>query len=195
MSALTAEPPEQLILKAALSIASEKNWYNISLCDVATVSKLSLIEVISHFPDTNAIANAWFEQALYAMVAPLPKTYDAMRATERLEMLLWRWFEALNEQRPVTLDMLASKFHLPHMHHWAPLAFSLSRNVQLWRETAKLTAVGRQRQVEEIGLTAIFLATLAYWCNDTSKGQKNTRNFLHKRLKQGNVFMSKLFNT
>ena len=195
MPTLTPKPPEQLILKAALSIASEKKWYNISLCDVATVSKLTLIEVISYFPDTNAIANAWFEQALYAMLAPLPKTYDKMLASERLEMLMWRWFEALNQQRLVTLDMLASKFHLPHVHHWAPLAFTLSRHVQLWRETAKLTAVGRQRQIQEIGLTTIFLATLSYWRHDTSEGQKNTRVFLHKKLKQGNVVMCKLFNT
>ena len=195
MPTLIPDPPEQLILKAALSIASEKKWYNISLCDVATVSKLSLIEVIAYFPDTNAIANAWFEQALYAMLAPLPKTYDKMLASERLEMLMWRWFEALNQQRLVTLDMLASKFHLPHVHHWAPLAFTLSRHVQLWRETAKLTAVGRQRQIEEIGLTTIFLATLSYWRHDTSEGQKNTRVFLHKKLKQGNVVMCKLFNT
>ena len=193
MPALNPDPPEQLILKAALSIASEKKWYNISLCDVATVSELSLIEVISYFPDTNAIANAWFERALYAMLAPLPKSYNKMPATERLEMLIWRWFEALNEQRPITLDMLASKFHLPHIHHWVPLTFTLSRHVQLWRETAKLTAVGRQRQIEEIGLTAIFLATLSYWCNDTSESQINTRNFLHRKLQQGNVVMSKLF--
>ena len=43
MPALNPDPPEQLILKAALSIASEKKWYNISLRDVATISELSLI--------------------------------------------------------------------------------------------------------------------------------------------------------
>ena len=89
---------DSFLMTSALSIASEKKWHNISLCDVATVSKLSLIEVISYFPDTNAIANAWFEQALYAMLAPLPKTYDKMPPSERLEMLMWRWFEALNKQ-------------------------------------------------------------------------------------------------
>ena len=192
-SPIKLTPPKKRILKAALSIAGETEWYNLSLCDVASAAGLSLNDVMTHFPDTNAIADAWFEQALFTMLAPVPKSYDRMPAPERLEMLLSRWFELLTSQRKVTIDMLRSKFHLPHPHHWGPLVFALSRHVQLWRETAKLRAAGRQRQIEEVGLTVIFLRTLLVWCNDESEGQQLTQNYLRKKLSQADGVMSRIF--
>ena len=184
---------ERRVLKAALSIAAEKEWYNISLSEVASIAGFELNEVLQRFPDTNAIANTWFEQALYAMLAPLPKAQNKLPISERLEIILLRWFKALTPQKQVTVGMLRSKFHLPHIHHWGPLVFALSRHVQLWRETAMLRAVGRQRQIEEIALTAIFLGTLVVWCNDATEGQLLTQKFLKKKLSQGEGIMSRYF--
>ena len=127
---------ERRVLKAALSIADEKEWYNISLNEVAFNAGYELNEIVPRFPDTNAIANTWFEQALYAMLAPLRKAHHKIPISERLEIILLRWFKALTPQKQVTVGMLRSKFHLPHIHHWGPLVFALSRHVQLWRETA-----------------------------------------------------------
>ena len=182
---------ERRVLKAALSIADEKEWYNISLSEVASVAGFELNEILPRFPDTNAIANTWFEQALYAMLAPLPKAHNKLPISERLEIILLRWFKALTPQKQVTVGMLRSKFYLPHIHHWRPLVFALSRHVQLWRETAMLRAVGRQRQIEEIALTAIFLGTLMVWCTDASEGQLLTQKFLKKKLSQGDGIMNR----
>jgi len=180
-----------LVLDTALAMAAETPWYDLSMNDIAARAGLSLNDVRAHYADTNAIADAWFARALDAMLAPPPGNFAAKPVAERLEILLLRWFDALAPHHRATVDMLRSKFHLPHVHHWSPLVFVLSRHVQLWRDTAGLRAKGRQRQIEEIGLTAIFLATLARWCGDESEGQQATRAFLSRRLASGDRFMAR----
>jgi len=39
-----------------------------------------------------------------------------------------------------------------------------------------------QRQMEEVGLTGLFLATLRVWLRDDSDNQENTRAYLKRRL-------------
>ncbi len=56
-----------------------------------------------------------------------------------------------------------------------------------------LDAIGRRRQVEEIGLTLLFLATLAVWLGDETPGQEHTRRFLERRLADADQGMARLF--
>ena len=166
----TRDASDTFIVSMALRMATEGGWYNLSLVELAGRCDLSVNALRDHFADANAIADAWFAAALRAMLQPLPDGFDDRSARERLELVLWRWFEALAPHRRVTVEMLKTKLHLPHFHHWLPMPFDLSRLVQLWRELSGLRADGHRRQVEEIALTAIFLATLADWCNGASDG-------------------------
>ena len=95
------------------------------------------------------------------------------------------WFDALALHRQVTAQMLRTKLHLPHPHHWVPMVFSLSRTIHWLREAAQLPApYGTPRaQRDEVGLTALFLATLLVWTRDDSVGQVRTRRFLRDELR------------
>ena len=79
-------------------------------------------------------------------------------------------------------QILRAKLYPSHPHHWVPLIFNLSREVHWLRAAARLNATGRQRQMEEIGLSALFLATLGRWLRDESEGQAHTRGALRRRL-------------
>jgi hypothetical protein len=39
----------------------------------------------------------------------------------------------------MTAQMLRGKLHLPHLHHWVPMIFNLSRTIQWLREAAQLS--------------------------------------------------------
>jgi hypothetical protein len=106
---------------------------------------------------------------------------------------LLRWFDSLAGHRRVTGEMLAVKMYLPHPHHWVPMIFNLSRLIQWLRDAAGLDAGGHRRQIEEIGLTALFLATLAVWVRDGSPDQERTRRFLDRRLCTADKTMARLF--
>jgi len=178
------------ILETALSAAAERGWGNLSLVDLAHDAGVTVPELRRHYPDLNGVADAWFALALDAMLAPTAKGFDRLNTTERLEVMLWRWFTFLAPYREVSADMLRTKMHAPHLHHWVPMVFDLSRLVQLWRDGAGLRAQGRQRQIEEIGLTTIFLATLADWCKDDSDAQEMTRARLSARIGRADRFMA-----
>jgi AcrR family transcriptional regulator len=176
------EAARREVLARALEMAAKRGWYDLSLVDLAEDCGLTTNVLRRLFPDTNAIADAWFASALEDMLAPMPEDSKEWAIRKRLDFVLWRWFEALAPHHGVTVEMLKTKLHLPHIHHWAPTPFDLSRLVQLWRNAAGLRSGGRRRQVEEISLTAIFLATLADWCRDSSSGQTWTHQRLSLRL-------------
>lgn len=181
------------ILKAALAIAGEKGWASAGLSAVAARAKVPLVELRRHYRDTDAIADAWFRVGLDAMLAPPPRGFSRRPPAERLEILMRRWFDALAPRRRVTAEMLSAKMWVFHPHHYVPMVFNLSRLIQGLRDLAGLDAGGRRKQIEETGLTVLFLATLAVWCRDDTKGQQRTRAFLKRRLGQADGLMARLF--
>ena len=184
MAKKTKTPPTpDTILDTALGMADETGWDALAMLDLAERLRIMPAELNAVFADKNAIADAWFGRALAAMLEPLPKGLKETEARVRLEVLMGRWFEALAPHRAVTAEMLGAKMWVFHPHHWVPMIFDLSRLVQWWRDAAGMTAMGRRRQIEEVTLTLIFLATLRVWCRDDSEDQDHTRAFLARRLR------------
>ena len=179
------------ILDAALDLAESSGWSQLSLSGLAEALKISPAELRRHYRDKDAIANAWFARAMDAMLATPSEGFAARPVAERLELLLMRWFDALAGHRNVTGQMLREKLTPAHPHHWAPMVFNLSRSVQWLRDAARLEAGGRRRQIEEVGLTGLFLATLAVWLGDDTPEQARTRAFLKRRLARADRLMAR----
>jgi len=179
-------------LDAALDIAEERGWAQVRLHDIAGRLGVTPNALLDHYRDLDALADAWFRRALDAMIAPKGDAFAALPAKERIETCLLAWFDALAPHRRVTAEMLHGKLHLPHPHHWVPMVINLSRTIQWLREAALLAAPygTRRAQMEEIGLTLVFLATLRVWTRDPTANQARTRHFLHRRLARADRFMT-----
>ena len=178
------------IVDAAIAMAEDEGWDNVRLRRVASALDITLADLGRHFRDQDAIADAWFTRARSAMLAPLEPEFAGLPARERLKILIWRWFDALAPHREVTVQMLRTKMWPYHPHHYVPMIVNLSRTIQWLRDAAGLDAGGRQRQLEEIGLTGLFLATLAVWSRDDTVGQERTRRFLDRRLARADMLMA-----
>ena len=178
------------IVDAAIAMAEDEGWDNVRLRRVASALDITLADLGRHFRDQDAIADAWFTRARSAMLAPLEPEFAGLPARERLKILIWRWFDALAPHREVTVQMLRTKMWPYHPHHYVPMIFNLSRTIQWLRDAAGLDAGGRRRQLEEIGLTGLFLATLAVWSRDDTVGQERTRRFLDRRLARADMLMA-----
>lgn len=179
------------VVDEAVRQAEEKGWEAVRLTEVARALELPISLVLTRFRDLDAVANAWFQRGLRAMLADKPDTFEDWPERIRIEHCLLAWFDAFAAHRRVTVQMLRTKAHLPHLHTWVPMAFDLSRTVQWLREAAQLEARygTRRAQVEEVALTSLFLATLAVWSRDSSDGQRRTRQFVERRLKRGESCM------
>ena len=176
-----------------MALAEEAGWDAVRLSEVAARLKLSMAELTGYYRDKDAVADAWFTRARDAMLAAPPKGFAALPAETRLHQLMMRWFDALADHRTVTGQMLQEKLYPAHPHHWVPTIFNLSRTIQLLRDAALLEARGRRRQVEEIGLSALFLATLRFWLRDDSPVQAETHAYLGRRLARADRFMARLW--
>ena len=176
------------VLDAALDIAEEKGqWSAVRLHDVADRLHVPVSEVLDHYRDLDSVADAWFLRGLKAMVGPTPADFMQQPAWRRIEMCLLAWFDALASHQRVTAQMLRGKLHLSHPHHWAPMIFNLSRVIHWLREAAQLPARygTRRASIEEVTLTAVFVAALWIWTRDDSVGQERTRGFLRRELRSG----------
>lgn len=172
------------ILETALAMAEERSWRAVRLVDVAARLDIPAQEVLHHYRDLNSVADAWFLRGWEAMLAPKPDGFEDLPARERIEICMLAWFDRMAEHHDVTVQMLRGKLHPSHPHHWVPMVFDLSRTIHWLREAAALPATygTRRADMEEVGLTALFLATLAVWSNDYSEGQECARRFLGRRL-------------
>jgi AcrR family transcriptional regulator len=181
------------IVEAALDVAEDWGWYDLRLHHVAERLGVPLARVRAHFRDADAIADAWLARADQAMLAAPPEGFAALPARRRLQVALEAWLDALAPRRAVTADIFRTKLWPVHTHHNLALVTWTSRTVQWWREAALLDARGRQRSVEEIGLTLIFLATLRRWCRDHTEGQGRAKAFLHRSLGRADFLMVRCF--
>ncbi len=177
------------VVDAALDLADEGGWDGLRLHKVAEQLGVPLSDVLTHYRDLDAVANAWFRRAWAAMIEPPPKGFATRPARERIHIVMMSWFDALAPHREVARQILTAKLYPSHPHHWAPLAFNLSRSIHWLREAALLDATGRRRQMEEVGLSALFLATLAVWRRDDTPDQARTRRFLTRRLEDADRLM------
>jgi AcrR family transcriptional regulator len=184
--------PSDRILDAALELAGERGWAEVRLHQIAGRAGLSLAEVSREYRDQDAVANAWFGRALMALVAVPPEDIADRRPPERLHAVMMRWFDALAPQRETTAQMLQAKLYFSHPHHWVPLIFDLSRLVHWFLDAAGIASTGRARQLAEVGLTAIFLATLRIWLRDHSTDSDRTRRYLRRRLAAADRWLNRL---
>jgi len=178
------------ILDAALALAGEAGWSQLRLSAVAARLGISLSDILHHYRDKDAVADALFRRAWEAMLSAPPDGLAELPMVGRLHLLLMRWFDALAPHRAVAGQMLADKLYPSHPHHWAPLIFNLSRTIHWLLDAAGDESGGRHRQLIEIGLTGIFLATLRVWTRDESEGQTRTREFLSRRLEAGDRLLA-----
>ncbi len=191
---MARQPPLAIrIVDTALELAEEVGWEGVRLRVVAERLGVTGAQVRAHYRDLDAVADAWLARADAAMLAPPKAGIAGLAARERLAWAIGRWLDALRGHREVTGQIFAAKLYPAHLHHVAGAVTWLSRTVQWIREAALLDAVGRRRQIEEIGLTCLFVATLRRWVRDDTPGEERTRAFLGRRLGDADRVMARLW--
>ncbi len=185
---------EDRVVDAALELAEERGWEGLRLHLIADRLGVSLSELRAHYRDLDAVADAWLARADSAMLARHGDAgFAELSPRERLYAVIMRWLDALVGHRRVTGEIFRAKLYPGHPHHNVALVMWLSRTVQWLREAAHLDATGSRRQLEEIGLTALFVATIAFWLRDSSDNQELTRRFLGNRLAASDRLVARLW--
>jgi AcrR family transcriptional regulator len=166
------------IVDAAIALAEERGWENVRLYLVAERLGIGLDNIGREFRDLDAIANAWFGRARRALLRLPAADLIGRPPPERLHAAMTTWFDALAPHHAVSGQMLDAKLYPSHPHHWVPMVFDLSRLMHDFLDVARIASTGRRRQLAEVGLTAIFLATLRDWRRDPGRAGERLRRRL-----------------
>src|SRR4029453_5269539 len=101
-AAWLAFPDADRIVDTAIDLAEQEGWEGLRLRKVAERCGVDLTDVLSQFRDIDAVADAWFERALAAMLQPPEPALPGRPASERVHAVMMRWFEANATHRRVT---------------------------------------------------------------------------------------------
>jgi len=174
------------ILDTALELGDQRGWDALHLHDVAAAMDITLADIRRCYPDKDSLAEAWFDRAESAMIAMADTPHWLeLSPRDRLLRATWAWFDALAPHKAVTAAMLRYKLQPDHVHLQVQGLLRVSRTVQWIRETAVLPEAGWRRELQEIALTGIYLATVARWVNDSSPNSTETHRFLRRLLANG----------
>jgi ubiquinone biosynthesis protein COQ9 len=168
------------VIAAALRIAElDGGWDAVRVHVVAREAGIPLAEVHRVFPDRDAIAEGFFDQADQALLAVADEPGWLRRPPrERVCRAVMAWLDALSPHRRVVRGMLGYKLQPEHLHLQARGVLRISGTVQCIREAAMLPATGWRRELEEAVLTSIYLATFTSWLTDASLRTARTRRLL-----------------
>jgi AcrR family transcriptional regulator len=186
--------PERIV-DAVMARAEKIGWSQVRLFDVADQLGIGLAELRQHYRDLDAVADAWLARADRAMLAARERPgFTKLAPRERIRRALLAFLGALSTHRRVTGEIFRAKLYFGHPHHNIALILWVSRTVQWWREAANLGNDNRRRRIEEIGLTALFVATIVFWLRDDSPSQEHTAEFLDARLAQAERAIGRYFS-
>ncbi|MEE8333141.1 MAG: TetR family transcriptional regulator [Alphaproteobacteria bacterium] len=170
------------IIDAALGLAAEKPWRNISLGEIAAAAKVGLGDLHSEFPSRTAILGGVMARADAAVLGDIDPSTLSEPPRDRLLDALLRRLDALTPHKAAIGAILRDTPGDPVGA--LCLAPRLLSSMGWTLEAAGIGSAGLSGRLRVKGLAAIWLGALAVWMRDDSEDQGKTMAFLDRRLRQ-----------
>jgi len=177
------------VIEAAMKLAEETRWRDLSLTDISDAAKLKLSEVYPHFSSKSAILSAFARRIDQEVLAGEEQGSREGPARDRLFDVLMRRFDALQPYRKAIAEIALDQAR-------DPLAavcglHTLRRSMACMLEAADLSAEGCRGVVRIKGLSLIYLATMRVWLKDESDDLSKTMAALDKHLQRAEGMMGR----
>ncbi|ACK50109.1 transcriptional regulator, TetR family [Methylocella silvestris BL2] len=182
---LTSPPkdPREAIVEALLELASERNWDDITISDVATRANLSLSTFRDYFPSKGAILASFFRKIDKAVLDAPNADLAGEPAKERLFDVLMRRLDAL---APYKLGV-ESIFDWTRRDPIAAAAVNrlTVNSMRFMLEAAGIESEGAVGAVKLQGLALAWARILPIWFRDDDSGLATTMAALDRELTRG----------
>jgi AcrR family transcriptional regulator len=180
--AVPRKPSPDRLIKAAMALAAERRWRDISLAEIADGAGVNLAQLHAVFSSKGAILRA-FSDKIDATV--LDGTDDDAReepVNDRLLDVLVRRLEALQDYKRAIGSILRDTMTDPA----AALCGGpgLLRSMAWSLEAAGVRSSGIAGKIRTKGLAAIYISTLYVWLRDDSDDLGPTLAHLDRALRR-----------
>lgn len=165
---------------AALSLAADLGWEQVTLRDIAQGAGVSLPDLYDHFEDKTDILTALGRMIDRAVLARAGVGEDSTSPRDRLFEIVMERFDVLNGHRAGIVAILSS-FRLDPKQAVISLPH-LCRSMAWMMEAAGVDTGGVRGAARLAGLTGVYLYAVKAWMEDESADMGKTMAALDKAL-------------
>lgn len=170
------------VLAAAMRLAEERAWRDVTLNEIAAAARVSLAQVHDAYPSKPAIVAALMRKADAEVLGGVDPSAFSEPVRDRLIDALMRRLDALAPYkksigsilRDMGADPVSALCMLPGFLN--SMAWTL--------EAAGVGSAGLGGRIRVNGLALIYAAAVCVWLRDESADQGKTMAFLDRRLRQ-----------
>ena len=166
-------------ISAAMGLAAEKPWAQVTLADIAERAGSSLVALKPHFASKGEILAAFIGAVDDEMLRRAPRRGDAQPPRDALFEVVMSRFDILDPWKGALKSITASG--LPEFAHMRQALATPG-----WMlEAAGVNSGGLEGGARSLGLAAIYASVLQVWLEDDDPGLARTMAALDRRLRRG----------
>lgn len=184
------QPGPDRILDAALDLAADMRWRDLTMENIADASGTKLARVYELFPSKAAFLTAFIRRTDQAVLAGHDFEDASEPCRERLLDVLMRRLDALEPRRQAVAAIIRDLGSDPAAALCALPAFA---GAMAWSlEAAGIRSSGPLGLIRIKGLSLIYLSALRVWLRDDTQDHARTMAQIDKNLKRAESLMSML---
>ena len=171
--------PKGRLIAAAMKLAIERPWKDVSLIDIADAAGLTLADVRTHFDGKPAIIRGFVRAVDDALLAKARKPQAGEGHRDALFEVIMARFDLLNPHKPAIRAIMKDADP-----DFAMIGSALSS--QQWMlSAAGIEASGSRGAVRTLGLASVYASVFRTWLDDEDAGMARTMAALDRRLRRG----------
>lgn len=178
--------PRNALIAAALRLAAERPWTDVTLADIAEAADTTLSALKKEFASKGEIIAAFTSKVDDEVLVRAPKrTPDQPVRDSLFEVIMCR-FDVLAPYRPALRSIVQGG--LPDPAHMRPVLES-----QRWMlEAAGVNTAGFEGGFKIAGLATVYASVFRVWLTDDDTGQARTMAALDRRLRRGERTLARI---
>lgn len=173
---------DRAVAEAALELAAEKGWRNVSLHDIALRTNVSLSDLYKNYLSKEAVLDGFVRAIDEDVLQGIDKEDAGESPRDRLFDILMRRFDGLQPYKKGIAAILKDALLDPMALGLGACRYFLSMTWML--EGAGIPTSGLHGVLRVKGLAAIYLAVLQVWLTDETEDQGKTMSALDRWLKR-----------
>ncbi len=171
---------EDRLVDAMLDLAAARGWRALGLADIAQAAGVPFAELYPAYPSKASILVAFIRRVDRQVLAAPFKFAPEDSQRDRLFEVLMRRFDALQPHREAVRGIRRDLTRAPA--EGAAYLPILCRSMAWMLEAADVSSDGPVGQLKALGLTGVWLRTLAAWLDDDTTDLARTMAALDRNL-------------
>jgi ubiquinone biosynthesis protein COQ9 len=167
------------IIAAAMRLAAERPWNEVSLLDIAEAAGMRLVDMKSHFFSKGAILAAFARGVDDDMLRRVPARTEGQAARDTVFEVVMSRFDALAPYKAALRSITRSGAMDPNLLR----AFLATQHWML--QASGVSTEGLGGCVRLAGLGSVYASVMQTWLDDDDPGHSRTMAALDRRLRSG----------